>query len=85
MTELAIDTAENDIVTYRVYISSKSCRVPVGTVPVRCEVTGLEEGKNHFVVARECFADGECGYGAHQYVDTLPRGTFFLPILSHFP
>ncbi len=77
MTELAVDPADNDIAFYRVYIESKSCSVPVGTYPVRCEITGLEEGKNHFVVARECYNDGVCGYGAYVYVDTLPKGTFF--------
>ncbi len=77
MTELAVDPADNEIAFYRVNIESKSCRVPVGTVPVRCEITGLEEGKNYFVVARECYADGKGGYGAYTYVDTLPKGTFF--------
>ncbi len=76
MTEFAVDTADNDIAFYRVNVESNSCRVPVGTAPVRCEITGLEEGMNHFVVARECYADGVCGYGAYVYVDTLPKGNF---------
>ncbi len=84
MTELTPHPEDNDVDSYRIHISEKSCRVRAGAVPVRCEITGLEDGTRHFLVARECFADGACGFGVYQYVNTLPRGTFFLPILSHF-
>ncbi len=76
MTELTVDPADNDIAYYGVFVADKKCTIPVGTVPTRCEITGLEEGKNHYVVARECYSDDVCGYGGYQYVDTLPKGTF---------
>ncbi len=84
MIEVTADPAGTDVAFYRVQISQKSCSVPAGTVPLRCEITGLEEGKNHFVVARACYADNVCGYGAYMYIDTLPKGTFLLLNLAYF-
>ncbi len=74
MTEFTADPAGNDVAFYRVYISSKSCSVPAGNVPLRCEITGLEEGKNHYLQAKACYSDNVCGYSAAQYVDAFPRG-----------
>ncbi len=75
MTEFTADSAGNDVDYYQVWISSKSCKVSAGTVPLRCEITGLEEGKNHYVQAKACYTGHVCGYSTAQYVETYPRGT----------
>ncbi len=85
MAEVTADPAGTDVAFYRVYVKKKSCNIPPGTRPLRCELTGLEEGNNQFLVAEGCYSDNVCGYGTYVYIDTLPKGTFYLPNLCNFP
>ncbi len=52
------------------------CRVTRETVPLRCQLTGLQPATHYAISVRSCLSGDRCGDALTMEVDTKPQGSF---------